>query len=304
MGTRAHVLVDAADLERSDVLRRAAVARLHALEAKWSRFRPDSEISRVNAAAGSPVDVSRETALLVERSVEAWDRTDGRFDPTVLPALLAAGYDRDFRELVAGADPGAGPETSAAPGCGGIEVRRHTVTLPPGVMFDPGGIGKGLAADLVVELLMTAGARSACVNVGGDLRVAGQPSDAPAWAITVEDPLAAGTVLGTVRLRDEALVSSWRTRRTWSRGGTPVHHVIDPRTGAPAWSGIAGLTVVADEAWWAEALATSLFVLGAEGAPDAITARGVEALLVRDDGARRGFGRFVPLAPAVLEQSA
>jgi thiamine biosynthesis lipoprotein len=312
MGTRAHVVVHATDFDHADVLRRSAVARLHALEAKWSRFRPDSEISRINADAGRPVDVSRETSLLVERSVEAWARTQGRFDPTVLPALRAAGYDRDFADLgddtastgttstgTAAATP-AGP----APGCDGITVRRHTVALPAGVALDPGGIGKGLAADLVADLVMTAGALGVCVNVGGDLRVAGRPEDAPAWTIRIEDPLRPGTSLGAVTLTDEALVSSWRTRRTWMWGGRRVHHLIDPRTGEPAWSGTAGVSVVAGDAWWAEALATSLFLLGPDAAPGEVTANAIEALVVRDDGARRGFGRFAPLAAASMDRPA
>lgn len=305
MGTRAHVVVHATDFDLADVLRRSAVNRLHSLEAKWSRFRPDSEISSINTQAGSPVEVSRDTSLLVERSVAAWARTEGRFDPTVLPALRAAGYDRDFRSLEA--DPDDLPATEAvgpAPGCDGITVRRHTVTIPAGVAVDPGGIGKGLAADLVTDLVMTAGAQGVCVNVGGDLRVAGHPEDAPAWTIRVEHPLAPGTSMGSVTLTDEALVSSWRTRRTWVRGGRRVHHLIDPRTGEPAWSGIAGVSVVAGDAWWAEALATSLFLLGPDEAPDEAAAAGIEALVVRDDGARRGFGRFAALATANLERPA
>lgn len=306
MGTRAHVVVHGRDPDHADVLRRSAVARLHALEAKWSRFRADSEISRINEHAGGAVDVSRETVLLVERSVEAWNRTQGRFDPTVLPALRAAGYDRDFRRLAdAGDDPPSRRDpVGPAPGCDGIEIRRRTVSVPAGVAIDPGGIGKGLAADLVTDLLMTAGARGVCINVGGDLRVAGRPEDDDAWTIRIEDPLAPGHTLGAVRLTDEALVSSWRTRRTWVRDGRTAHHLIDPRTGEPAWSGIAGVSVLAADAWWAEAFATSIFLLGPDDAPGAVTHAAAEALIVRDDGARRGLGRFAALASDRLERPA
>lgn len=305
MGTRAHVVVHGRDPGHADLLRRSAVVRLQALEARWSRFRPDSELTRVNEHAGETVDVSSETVLLVERSIEAWHRTGGRFDPTVLPALRAAGYDRDFREVAARATDAPAPAPAGpAPGCDGIEVRRHSVRVPAGVALDPGGIGKGLAADLVTDLLMTAGARGVCVNVGGDLRVAGRPEDAAAWTVTIEDPLAPGHAIGAVQLTDEALVSSWRTRRTWVRDGRTVHHLIDPRTGEPAWSGLAGVSVVAADAWWAEALATSLFLLGSADAPDAVRHAGAEALVVRDDGARRGIGRFAALAATPLERLA
>ena len=293
MGTRAHVIVVAPELEVAEILGRAAVARLHTLEAKWSRFRSDSEISALNRAGGAPVAVSAETLQLVERSIEAWHRTDGAFDPTVLPALLAAGYDRDFRHAL------GGPRSARCAGSGlaGTRMRRASwsavqrVTLPVGVQLDGGGIGKGLAADTVVDLVMSAGATGACVNVGGDLRVAGSAPGADPWAVTIEHPLG-GRDLGTIRLRDEALVSSWRTRRAWGADGDRRHHLIDPTTGRPAWSGLAGVTVLAPEAWWAEALATTLFLAGPDHAAAIVDHHGVSALIVRDDGAVRAFGRM------------
>ena len=295
MGTRAHVIVTARDLDLAEVLAGSAVRRLRTLEALWSRFRPDSEISALNHAAGSTLALSSDTVLLVERSVEAWHRTGGAFDPTVLPALVAAGYDRDFATL---ADSSPDPPVTAvpAPGCDDIVIEGSRVTLPPGVQVDPGGIGKGLAADLVVDLVMRAGADGACVNVGGDLRVAGSAIDGRPWSVTVEDPLG-GRDLGTIDLREGALVSSWRTRRTWGREHQRRHHLIDPATGAPAFTGLAGVTVVAADAWWAEALATALYLAGPDRAPDVVVHHGVSALLVRDDGAVRGFGRLC--APVV-----
>lgn len=295
MGTRAHVIVDADELDRAELLARAATARLRHLERAWSRFLPDSEISAINRDAGMPVSVGADTALLVERSVEAWHRTGGRFDPTVLGALLAAGYDRDFRELADRPVATTAP-TRPAPGCGGIVVDGLRVTVPPETGIDPGGIGKGLAADLVVDLVMTAGAAGACVNVGGDLRVAGRAPGAGPWTVGIEHPLRARTELGRVKLSDEALVSSWRTRRAWGEAGDRRHHLIDPTTGEPAWSGLAGVTVLAPDAWWAEALATALFLAGPDDAAGIVAHHGVAALLVRDDGAVRGFGRLASIA--------
>lgn len=296
MGTRAHVIVTTDDLERSEILGRAAVARLRTLEARWSRFRDDSEITRLNCACGTTLALSSETVLLVERSIEAWHRTDGAFDPTVLPALVAAGYDCDFHSIDA-TDLPVGT-TVAVPGCDGIRIDGPRVTLPPDVQIDGGGIGKGLAADLVVDLVMSAGATGACVNVGGDLRVAGSAPGAAPWSVTVEHPLG-GPDLGTIRLRDEALVSSWRTRRSWGPVDDRRHHLIDPTTGAPADSGLAGVTVLADDAWWAEALATAIFLAGADGAAALVDHHGVSALLIRDDGAVRAFGRMC--APVTAE---
>ena len=291
MGTRAHVIVVAPDLGYADLLGNTAVARLVALERAWSRFLPDSEISRLNANSGTSVPVSRDVLVLITRALEAWDRTGGRFDPTVLPALIAAGYDRDFREVQN--EPGREPQPAVpAPGCAEIRIVGHKITLPAGTAIDPGGIGKGLAADLVLDLVMAAGATGACVNVGGDLRVAGaSPSGAP-WSVAIQHPLQPNRVIGHVELHDEALVSSWRTRRAWGSRDDRRHHLIDPSTGTSAWSGLAGVTVAAPEAWWAEALATAVFLAGPTEAPRLARRHGSGAILVRDDGSVLGIGKL------------
>ena len=233
--------------------------------------------------------MSNDVLTLIEHAIEAWDRTDGAFDPTVLPALIASGYDRDFRELSPDpSDHGSLPVPS--PGCADIRIAGREITLPAGTSIDPGGIGKGLAADLVVDLVMAAGATGACVNVGGDLRVAGtSPSGAP-WSVAIEHPLQAHRIIGTVELHDEALVSSWRTRRSWGSGDQRRHHLIDPATGTSAWSGLAGVTVTASDAWWAEALATAIFLAGPQAAPRLTRRHGGGAILVRDDGSVLGVG--------------
>ncbi len=289
MGTRAHVIVVASDLGHADLLGQTAVARLVGLERTWSRFLPDSEISRLNANAGSAVRVSADVLMLIERAVEAWDRTDGRFDPTVLPALIASGYDRDFRE-VSDRPSESRPSPGPAPGCADIRISGRSITLPEGTAIDPGGIGKGLAADIAADLVMAAGATGTCINVGGDLRVAGtSPTGAP-WSVAVEHPVDARRVIAHVELRDEALVSSWRTRRTWGAGSERRHHLIDPATGDTAWSGLAGVTVTAPEAWWAEALATAIFLAGPDEAPAYARRHGGGAILIRDDGNVLGIG--------------
>src|SRR6266567_2096716 len=137
------------------------------LEARWSRFRPDSEISRLNRSSGRPVPVSGPTLRLVELAAEGARVTGGRYDPTVLGAVVRAGYDRSF-ELLSGRSSGAG--SPLVQGYEGILIDPigTRVTLPRGVGFDPGGIGKGLAADLLCEELLALGATGCCVNMGGD----------------------------------------------------------------------------------------------------------------------------------------
>jgi thiamine biosynthesis lipoprotein len=266
MGGTAHVVV----LGRDPVaLVRAARHRLGDLERRWSRFLNTSEVSRLNAAAGSPVAVSPETLQLIRHAVQAWRRTGGRFDPTVHAALVAYGYDRDFA-LVSATGASARPLPRPAAGCAGIVLDAPTssVRLPVGVTIDPGGIGKGLAADLVTAELIAAGAIGAMVNVAGDLRIRGEAPSVEGWVVSVPHPLRPGRELLRVGLSRGAVATSSRLKRRWRAAGHPVHHIIDPTTGTPTENDVAAVTVFAAEAWWAEALTKSIAVAGASTPPD------------------------------------
>jgi thiamine biosynthesis lipoprotein len=280
MGTTVEVVILGGPRELSARAR----AAVDDLESRWSRFRPSSELSRLNAAAGAPVVLSPTTYDAVARAVEAWHATNGRYDPTVLTALQAAGYDRDFASVTR-----TGPALDALPvpsaGCGDVELDPvvRSVRLPPGVSFDLGGIGKGLAADLVAHAVVDAGADGVLVNLGGDARVLGDSPRAEGWVVEFENPLAFGP-LGCARLAGGAVCTTTRTKRKWTRGGAPQHHVIDPATGAPSWSGLASVTVLSSEAWWAEILAKAAFVAGPKTGRALLASHGVTGLLVHDDG--------------------
>lgn len=278
MGTTAHVVV-VGDSPLVD----AAFARLADLEQRWSRFIPTSELSRLNTHQGSHVVVSPETLLLLQRSIEGWQRTGGLFDPTVLPALRAAGYDRDFAAVSSRARAMEVVDSPAAPGCAGIECdeRVGTVTLPAGVELDAGGIGKGLAADIVSGELIEAGARGVLVNVGGDLRVRGEAPSGDMWDVAVEDPIAHTSVL-RVELDEAAVATTSRLRRRWTTREGEMHHLIDPRTGCPSRGRYASVSVIAQEAWWAEVVAKAVIVGSPE--PAAFPDFGALVLAVDDAG--------------------
>jgi FAD:protein FMN transferase len=277
MGSDAHVIV----VGGSPALCGAARARIDELETRWSRFLPDSELSRLNRCGPGPRLVSPDTFLAVSAAVEAWRATDGRFDPTVLRALVAAGYDRDFAHLDHGSCTAPAPVVDPAPGCGGIELDEHVgaITLPAGVAIDLGGIGKGLAADLVVAELMRAGAAGACVNVGGDLRATGTAPTDQGWIIAVEH-------LPDVRLAlgDGAVATSSSFKRRWARAGSTFHHLLDPRRGGPAETGLAAVTVIAGTATEAETLTKAAFVAGAADAAGIVGRARATGLLVTDAG--------------------
>ena len=300
MGTDVEVLAVGADDTAMATLGALAADALEVREARWSRFRPTSELCRLNDAAGAPVVVSRSTFGLIARAVDAWRDTGGRYDPTVLAALEAAGYDRDFGAVSRASDELAAPSVGV-PGCGDIELDTlvSAVRLPHGVALDLGGIGKGAAADEVSAELLDAGVpgvRGVLVNLGGDLRARGEAPVPHGWVVAVDDPLATGNT-GLLAFGEGAVATSTKLRRTWTRGERTLHHLIDPRTGAPADSGLASVTVVAGEAWRAEVLAKAAFVAGVTDGAALIEAAGSTGMLVTDDGdvvELAGLGRFRP----------
>jgi FAD:protein FMN transferase len=281
MGTDVHVVVVGGD----DSMLALAEARVADLERRWSRFLDASEVSVLNRQAGRPVVVSPETFDLVSRAVAAWRATAGRFDPTVGATLAAHGYDRDFAEVAAGDGPAAPAATGPTPGAGGIDLLPglRAVTVPPGVTFDPGGIGKGLAADLTAHLLLEGGADGVLVNLGGDLRAAGRAPSGEGWIISVPDPLRTGRELLRVALPEGAVATSSRLQRRWRTAVGEAHHLIDPSTGRPAETDVVAVTVVAAEAWWAESLTKALFLAGPAGLDGIGDAH---AVVVTADGGR------------------
>jgi thiamine biosynthesis lipoprotein len=279
MGTVAHVVV----VGNSSLVARA-FARLDDLERRWSRFRPESEISRMNRHAGEHVVVSPETFLLVERAKQGWVHTGGLFDPTVLPALRAAGYDRDFRAVRSHAPAIRTVDPGPSPGCEHVECDAllRAITVPPGVEVDPGGIGKGLAADLVTEELLDAGAHGALVNVGGDLRVRGEAPRGGAWDVAVHDPARPAREVARIALSDGAVATSSRAQRCWSTRTGLMHHLIDPRTGRPGATRFATATAVAADGWWAEVVTKAVLIGGLT--PAERTGMGAHVATIDRDG--------------------
>jgi FAD:protein FMN transferase len=263
MGGTGHVLVLGRDAVR---LLAYARGRLDALERAWSRFLPGSDVSRLNAAGGRAVGVGPDTVALLRTARRYWQLTDGQFDPTVHAAMLAHGYDRDLAAVRAAGAP-APAAARPAPGCAGLEVdAAGRARLPAGVGFDPGGIGKGLAADLVAAELLARGAAGALVNVGGDLRAAGRAPGPYGWVVTVPDPYDAGRERARLALDDAGVATSSTLRRRWTAGGREVHHVLDPATGRPTGEELVAVTVVAGSAAWAEAVTKAVLVSGDAGA--------------------------------------
>lgn len=232
--------------------------RVDILEARWSRFRPSSELSVLNTRAGQgPIGVSEDTELLVRAMRDGWRATDGAFDPTIGLSLIAHGYDADFCALNARkAWEWVTPEP--ARGMGDITIGGGSVELPVGIALDPGAIGKGLAADIVVDELMGAGVNGVLVDLGGDIAHAGVNSD-EVWVMAIHDERnsTSTAVAHSFSAEHRGLATSTTLRRRWA--GTR-HHVLDPRTGTMVDEQLVQVSVCAARASIAEVWATALLV--------------------------------------------
>ena len=264
-----------------------AIDRLRSLEHRWSRFRADSDISLLNAAAGRPIAISRDTHVLLHRLALAHHITGGAFDPTLMRSIVGIGYhtsvdDNTLRATLHPAtQPTADPSQITIAEIDGVT----TAMLPPGTAIDPGGLGKGLAADIVVGELLAAGATGALVDVGGDIRVGGTPLGGEVWAIDVDDPTRTHTI-DRIAIGDGGVATSSTRRRAWRHGDADVHHLIDPTSGAPSSRGVAGVTVVAGDAAWAEALTKVPFARTLDDALALYDRLCIAALIVFDDGSQ------------------
>jgi FAD:protein FMN transferase len=291
MGSTARIVVvdgHAGDLHRAD-------ARLRRLEARWSRFVSESDLSRLNHAEGHPVPVAPETLVLLHQLVAAWRATAGAFDPTLLPALVATG-DAASRD-----DPAARttlPPSARWPGDpDGITIDhdRRSARLPVGTTVDAGGLGKGLAADLVVADLLAEGAAGALVSIGGDLRVAGR-APAGSWTIAVEDPADPTRLRARLGLADGGVATSTPAARRWRQGTETRHHLLDPRRGASSDASVASVTVAAGTAAWAEAFTKVPFAVGPVEGTVVLDDAGIAALIVRTDGTSAATRAWAALA--------
>ncbi len=254
------------------------------LEQRWSRFVVDSDLARLTGALGAPTVVAAETITLLDAMRDGWRETDHGFDPTLLPAVVAEGYGRSTL------DPSRStvlPESARARAdLDAMRIDGLTVTVPSGTALDPGGIGKGLAADLIALDLLAAGVRGCLIDVGGDLRVAGQAPDGIAWRIAVEDPFAPPAVRTTIRLLDGGIATSSQRKRRWmSASGSERHHLIDPATARSAVTSIQTVTVIASTAARAEVLTKPGFLRPVADYLAWIPTRGAAALLIDADGA-------------------
>lgn len=256
---------------------------IEAFEARFTRFNPESELCRLNRAAGAWFMASPELFELLSLARDYYYRTNGLFDPGILKDLQRAGYTRSLELVQSAPDLSPPVVDEALPRAyfGEMLLDEDTgaVWLPPGLQIDLGGIAKGWIAERGVEHLaqwitrrsekQIPGASPACaVSAGGDIALVGLPAGQPAWQIDLEDPTDPNQDLATLQVGPGALATSTITRRTWHQNGQPRHHLIDPRRGEPADGEWLSVTVFAPDAPTAEVFAKAYLFAGGQEAID------------------------------------
>jgi thiamine biosynthesis lipoprotein len=291
-GTTAVLLVT--EPGRLGLARSIADSELAAVDQACSRFRPDSELSKLNDSDGSPTPVSPLFGELIEAALRAARLTSGAVDPTCGLALAAIGYDRDFADVKAGGDgprdtPGAAgqvPAPGRVPGWQAVQFDpgRGLVQLAGGAQLDLGATAKAWAADRCAQLIFEQAGCGALVSLGGDIAVAG-PAPAGGWQVRVTDDHAAGPEAPgqTVTISSGGLATSSTTVRSWASAGQRMHHIIDPATGQPASSCWRTASVAAGSCVDANTASTAAIIRG-EAALPWLRGAGLPARLVAHDG--------------------
>lgn len=255
---------------------------IRVLESAWSVTDEESEIWQVNHSEGNPVTLSDDTAAVVQFALDMAAKTDGALEPTIYPVLSAWGFTTD-ENRIPGEDEIKGLLENV--GYEKVELNGNEIRLPQGMELDLGAVGKGYAGDLTAALLEEDGITSALLDIGGNIQAIGSRPDGSDWRLGIRSPFGEG-MLGALSVSDCAVVTSGNYERYFvGEDGKEYGHIIDPETGYPVDNGLASVTIIADEGKMGDALSTSMFVKGLNGAADYWRKhQDFEMIIVTEDG--------------------
>ena len=297
LGTDCSIQFVAASSSQAESFGRAVVDWVARFESRYSRFREDSLISRINTAAGRDwVEIDDEMEVLLDFCDQLHLTTGGVFDPTALPVirLWYRSLGQPEPEI-----PTADAVAASLDRVGWLKVQREQgrVLLPEaGMALDFGGFGKEYAVDQAFSIAAAHGLRDVLVDFGHDIRVAGAPPGLPCWHIGLEDPFQPGRCWSSLGITGKGIASSGDYIRSFVRDGRRYGHIIDPRTGYPVSNGNRSVTVVSDSCVESGILSTTAFILGPEEGRELIEeAPGAEGCLITEKQTEetRGFYQYV-----------
>ena len=242
-----------------------AQARILELEKEWSVTDESSQIYQANHSGGSPVTLSDDTRDVVSFALEMAEKTGGALEPTIYPVLEAWGFTTDENRIPA---PDEIQTLLEHVGYEQVSLSGNELTLPEGVELDLGAVGKGYAGDAAAEVIKEQGVTSALLDLGGNIQAVGKRPDGTDWRIGIRNPFGDGQ-MGMLLASDCAVVTSGSYERYFvGEDGKEYTHIIDPETGYPVDNGLVSVSIIAEEGKVADALSTSMFVNGLEGAEE------------------------------------
>lgn len=268
--------------QNADAALDAAVAEIERLDALWSIASSDGEIAQLNAE--KQITASADTLALLTRAKEISAATDGLFSTTIAPLMEAWGFtsgdyrvpdEAELSALLAHVDDEE------------IAISDSTVTIPADAKVDIGGIAKGFTSARVMEIFRENGVENGILSLGGNVQALGTKPDGSLWRVGLQDPADERALFATLELADKAVITSGAYERNFEQNGITYHHIIDPRTGYPAESGLSSVTIVSDDGTLADGLSTALFIMGKEAAVEFWRSHrdDFDMVLLADDGA-------------------
>lgn len=269
--------------EQGEEAMKDAVQLINRLDRLFSVTNAQSDIAKINAAAGNPVTVSEETYELIQQSKKYSEETEGAFDISIYPLVKAWGFTKEKQQVPTKAAREAAMKK--------IDYRKiqclsdNKIQLEKGMEIDLGAVAKGYLSQNIMELWKKKGVTSAILSLGGNVQTMGKKEDGSLFQVGITDPDDGTSLFGAIQVEDKAVVTSGIYQRNFTEQGILYHHIMDARTGMPAENNLASVTVITDEGTKADALATALFVMGEEkikkyqkNHPD------IQILLIRKDG--------------------
>ena len=238
-----------------------AEAEIYRLEGVLSCRDEQAALARLNETGGGTA--GEETAALLQTALTLCEQTGGAYDPALGALSEAWGFSTGAYRVP---EPDALAEAMQSSGAGLVQLDGISVTLTNGAQLDLGGIAKGYAAGRVRTILREAGVTSAIISLGGNVAAVGKKPDGSAWTVGLQDPDRPEAYFGTVSIEDACVVTSGAYQRYFEENGQTYHHIIDPRTGYPAENGLISVTIISADGTLADALSTSLFIMGPEEA--------------------------------------
>lgn len=259
--------------------------RLRLIENEMSKTIEESDIYKINKAEGKSVSIGADTFRVLEKALYYSKITEGKFDPSIGPLVNLWGIGTKDARVPTEKEIN---KAKSLVNYSWIQLNpaNKIVKLEKGDMrLDLGAIAKGYAADEVRDILEDEGIESAYINLGGNVLVIGGKPDDSTWKVGIQDPRHnRGNVMGVIEVKDKTIVTSGNYERYFEENGVIYHHIIDPTTGFPARSGIMSVSIVSDDSFDADALSTSIFILGEEQGLELVNKlEGVEALIIRED---------------------